>query len=86
MSSTIKEAKRYLENARALLSEKARKEDGYYQDTKYVKLAGNAAYAGVLLAIDAFVGKKSKGRKHVEWYKEQLSILDKKLLTSFVAA
>lgn len=86
MDNTIQEAKRYLENAKELLSEKARKEDGYYQDTKYVKLAGHAAYAGVLVAIDAFVGRKSKGRKHVDWYKEQLSALDKKLLTSFVAA
>ena len=68
------------------MSEKAGKEDGYYQDTKYVKLAGHAAYAGILVALDAYLGKKIKGRKHVDWYKEQLSVLDKKLLTSFVAA
>ena len=84
--NTILEAKRYLDNARELLSEKANKEDGYYQDTKYVKLAGHAAYAGVLVALDAYLGKKTKGRKHVDWYKEQLSGLDKKLLNSFVAA
>ena len=84
--NTILEAKRYLDNARELLSEKANKEDGYYQDTKYVKLAGHAAYAGVLVALDAYLGKKTKGRKHVDWYKEQLWGLDKKLLNSFVAA
>jgi hypothetical protein len=86
MHNKIQEAKRYLENARELLSEEAKKEGGYYQDTKYIKLAGHAAYSGVLVAIDAFVGKTSKGRKHVDWYKEQLSVLDKKLLTSFEAA
>jgi len=86
MSNTIQEAKRYLDNAKELLSEKAKKEDGYYQDTKYVKLAGHAAYAGILVALDSYLGKKSKGRKHVDWYKEQLAALDKKLLTSFVSA
>ena len=86
MNSTIQEARRYLDNAKEILSEKAQKEGGYYQDKKYVKLAGHAAYAGVLVALDAYLGKKSKGRKHVDWYKEQLSVLDKKLLTSFVAA
>jgi len=84
--NTILEARRYLDNARKILSEKANKEDGYYQDTKYVKLAGHAAYAGVLVALDTYLGKKSKGRKHLDWYKEQLLGLDKKLLTSFVSA
>ncbi|MFD2574658.1 DUF5618 family protein, partial [Spirosoma soli] len=28
--------------------------------------------------------KKNKGRKDVEWYKQQLAKLDKKLLNSFV--
>lgn len=84
MSSTVQEAKRYLDNARQILREKARKEDGYYQDSKYVKMAGHTAYAGVLVALDGLLGKKTKGRKDVEWYKQQLGKLDKKLLNSFV--
>lgn len=81
----IQEAKRYLTNAREILSEKGQKEDGLYQDIKYVKMAGHTAYTGVLVALDELLGKKTKGRKDVEWYKENLAKLDKKLLNSFVA-
>lgn len=82
----IQEAKRYLNNAREILSEKARKENGYYQDPKYVKMAGNTAYNGILVALDSILDDKSKGRKDVKWYKEKLAKMDKKLLDSFVAA
>jgi len=80
----IQEAKRYLANAREILSEKGQKEDGLYQDIKYVKMAGHTAYAGVLVALHELLGRKTKGRKDVEWYKQQLAKLDKKLLHSFV--
>jgi len=30
--STIQEARRYIDNAREILRDKAQKEDGYYQD------------------------------------------------------
>ncbi|MGA0556975.1 DUF5618 family protein [Larkinella sp. VNQ87] len=82
--NTVQEAKRYIDNAREILREKANKEDGYYQDTKYVKMAGHTAYAGVLVALDVLLGKKGKGRKDVDWYKQQLARIDKKLLHSFV--
>ena len=49
----IREAERYLQNARQLLSEKAEKDGDYYNDTKYVKMAGNTAWNGVLVALDA---------------------------------
>lgn len=84
--STIQEARRYVENARTLLREKANKEDGYYQDTKYVKMAGHTAYAGVLVALDELLGKKGKGRKDVDWYKQHLAKLDKRMLNAFVSA
>ncbi|QRR00389.1 DUF5618 family protein [Dyadobacter sandarakinus] len=80
---SIQEAKRYLANARTILSEQAGKEDDYYQDPKYVKLAGHAAYTGVLVALDFLFGEKKKGRKDVSWYREQLSGMDKKVLTNF---
>ncbi len=82
----IEEAKRYIENAREILSEKAQKRDGYYQDRKYVRIAGNTAYNGVLVALDGILGKKSKGRKDVSWYQEGLAKMDKKVLSSFVSA
>jgi hypothetical protein len=85
MNMPIQEAKRYLNNAKDILSEKAQKVDGYYQDTKYVKMAGHTAYAGVLVALDSYFGKKSIGRKDVDWYKQQIAVLDKKLLTRFVS-
>jgi hypothetical protein len=84
--NSILEARRYLDNARAILREKALKEDEYYQDEKYVKLAGHAAYAGVLVALDSLLGDKKKGRKEVSWYKEQLAAMDKRVLKHFISA
>lgn len=80
----ISEARRYLSNARTLLREKARKEDGYYQDAKYVRMAGHTAYGGVLLALDAVFGGKKKGRKNVEWYQQLLGENDRKALGAFL--
>jgi hypothetical protein len=85
MNPKIVEARRYLDNAREILTDKAQKEDGIYQDQKYVKMAGHTAYVGVLVALDSFLGKKGEGRKDVDWYKQQLSVLDKKLLGRFLA-
>ncbi len=79
----LQEAHRYLKNAKEILREKAHKEDGFYQDEKYVKMAGNTAYSGLLMALDGLFGVKKKGRKSVEWYKEELSKMDKKILTRF---
>ena len=84
--NSIQEAKRYMDNAREILREKAIKDDGYYQDSKYVKIAGHTAYTGILVALDDFLGKKTKGRKDVDWYKEHLSKLDKKVLNAFLTA
>ncbi|MCE6989244.1 DUF5618 family protein [Dyadobacter sp. CY323] len=82
----ITEAKRYLSNAKEILREKAIKEDGLYKDRKYVKMVGHTAYVGVLVALDSVFGDKKKGRKSVDWYKEELSIRDKKILGAFLAA
>ena len=79
----VDEARRYLDNARQILSEKANKEDGRYQDRKYVKLAGHAAYSAILIALDGLFGKKNKGRKNVDWYLNQLASLDRKALGRF---
>lgn len=83
--NTVTEAKRYLENARTILSENAHKENGYYQDRKYVRMAGNTAYSGVLVALDSILEDKKKGRKDVNWYKQHLAKMDKRLLDTFVS-
>lgn len=86
MDKTVNEARRYVNNAKELLREKAGKEDGVYQDRKYVRLAGHAAYLGVLVALDGLFDVKKGTRKSVEWYQEQLRKTDRKLLDSFNAA
>ena len=63
MSNIIEKARRYVDNVRELLRDKAHKEDGYYQDTKYVKIAGHTAYAGILVALDEFLEKKARAEK-----------------------
>lgn len=82
----IDEARRYLSNAKEILREKAIKEDGLYKDRKYVKMAGHTAYVGVLEALDVVFGNKKKGRKSVDWYKEELAGIDRKMLTLFSTA
>lgn len=85
MHPTIKEAHRYLANAKEILEEKAIRENGVYRDKKYVKLAGHAAYTGVLLALDQLMdpsGKqaKRKSRKSIDIYRSFLASYDRKML------
>ncbi|MFP5041681.1 DUF5618 family protein [Parasediminibacterium sp. JCM 36343] len=80
----ISEAKRYIANAKEILKEKAKKHDGNYTDPKYIKMAGHTAYAGVLVALDGAFGKKGKGRKDVDWYKERIAGKNKKLIYPFL--
>ncbi len=80
----IQEAHRYLDNAKEILRDKAQKEDSRYHDKKYVRMAGHTAYLAILVALDGLFGAKKKGRKKVEWYQEQLTKIDKKMLNSFL--
>ena len=59
----IREAERYLQNARQILSEKAGKDGDYYNDSKYVRMAGNTAWNGVLIALDAVLNVRSTMKK-----------------------
>jgi hypothetical protein len=59
LTHPIREAERYLQNARQILSDKAEKDGDYYNDSKYVKMAGNTAWSGVLLALDAVLNVRS---------------------------
>jgi hypothetical protein len=77
------EAIRYMENAKET-QQKAGKEDNYYLDKKYVRTACGIAYNGVIIALDTYLSlkgiKKTKGRKSIEYYQEQIGKIDKKIL------
>ena len=78
------EALRYLDNAEENLH-KAKREDKYYNDAKYVKIASGIAYNAVLMALDAIfiikgIHPKKKQRKSIEWYRDHLRKIDLKLL------
>jgi hypothetical protein len=75
----IREAERYLQNARQILSEKAKKDGNYYKDTKYVKLAGHAAWTGVLVALDAVLRIRENMKKgHRPDFKDYMMAMAKK--------
>jgi len=79
------EAIRFMNNAKECLT-KAKKEDSYYQDQKYVKMACGTAYSGVLVALDGFLilkgyhKPKGKERKSIEYYQCNIGKIDKKML------
>ena len=79
----IREAERYLENARQILSEKAGKDGDYYSDRKYVKIAGHTAWCGILVALDAALGMKKglKRGQRLEFrdYQEAIARVDRKM-------
>ncbi|QRR02725.1 DUF5618 family protein [Dyadobacter sandarakinus] len=83
----ISEARRHIANAKDFLSNNAKKQDGLYQDKKYVKIAGHTAYTGILLVLNALLGEKNKKTPNsVEWYQSELSRVDKTLLAKFTTA
>jgi hypothetical protein len=63
LKNPMKEAERYLQNARQILSEKGEKNGSFYQDKKYVKAAGNYAWNGVLVALDAVTDVRKNLKK-----------------------
>ncbi|MCK9499163.1 MAG: DUF5618 family protein [Bacteroidales bacterium] len=79
----IEEAKRYVANAKKLLKDNGKLDSptSTYQDSKYVKMAGNTLWNGCLIALDAAFPnvKKEKGRPSIQKYLEAVSIRDKKL-------
>jgi hypothetical protein len=77
------EAMRYIENAEEDLKLSGI-EDKFYKDVKYVQSACGIAYVGMIKALDYLFDikniPKKRGRKAIEYYKENLSKTDKKLL------
>ena len=86
----MKEALRYLENAKEILKT-APIEDNTYTDVKYVQEACATAYLAILKAIDEFLTKKGVNEKElpqsVDGYRDMLKkyaiVHDGKLLKEF---
>jgi hypothetical protein len=79
------DSQRYMQNAQDAV-QKARKEDRFYQDRKYVRAASGIAYSAVLVALDAWlrlrgiVPKSKKERTTIEYYRYHIAKIDRKLL------
>ncbi len=82
-SEYYEEAIRYMENAKETLK-KAGKEDDFYKDDKYVKTACGIAYNAVLKALDGYFITKEvkvpKRRKSIEFYRDNVARIDRKLM------
>ena len=80
----VEEARRYVENAKKLLVENGElnTETRLYQDPKYVRMAGDTLWKGVLLVLDAafHVREDRRTRVHIKDYQEAVGKRDKKLL------
>ena len=81
----IKEARRYVDNAREILAERGKLDDEcfQYEDEKYVRAAGNYLWLGVLMALDGVfhVRADRRTRVNIEAYQEAVSKRDLKLLS-----
>jgi hypothetical protein len=88
----MREALRYLQNAKEILK-KAPIEDGRYADVKYVQEASGTAYLAVLKVIDEHLIKRGLSKKElprsVDAYRKALqrylAVHDGKLLREFEA-
>ena len=90
VADPVSEAHRYVENAKVLLKEHGDLdyETQLYQDRKYVRMAGNTLWNGVLLILDAVFHVKKVGRMHPDVidYRDEVAKRDKKLLALFNTA
>jgi len=90
LTHPIREAERYLQNAKQILSEKAEKDGDYYNDSKYVKMAGNTAWNGVLVALDAVLpvreNLKKGQRPDFKEYQAAISKKDSKMTHPLLSA
>ena len=79
----VAEARRYVQNAKDLLVEKGKLdvETQLFKDRKYVRMAGNTLWNGVVLILDAVfhVKKTPKSRPHIGDYLKAVGARDLKL-------
>lgn len=87
VENPVIEARRYVENAKTLLREHGQlnEEVRIYEDRKYVKMAGNTLWNGVLLILESvFQLKKKKKRPDAVDYKDAIVKRDGKLLKLYL--
>ena len=79
----IEEARRYVENAKTLLINNGEldSETRIYEDRKYVKMAGQTLWCGVLYILDAVfqVRKDRRTRVDINAYRDAITKRDGKL-------
>ncbi len=82
MKDPIEEARRYLQNAKDILRDKAIKDGDFYTDSKYTRMAGNCMWNGCLIALKYALGLKAKRgqRLDIKDFQESASKRNKKLL------
>lgn len=89
IADPVAEAQRYVQNAKELLEGKADLDTDtqLYRDRKYVRMAGNTLWNGVLLIIDAVFGVRTHRRPHpdITDYKNEIAQRDHKLLNLVIA-
>ena len=85
VADPVTEARRYVENAKELLKKHGQLdyETQLYRDRKYVRMAGNTLWNGVLLILEeVFHVKMNKnGRPDIIDYKQAINVRDKKLMS-----
>jgi len=74
------ESMRYIDNANKMLSEKGKKEDGYYQDKKYIRMACHAAYLGAIESLRQLIHAPKSQRMDILIYRNYLTKENKKML------
>ena len=85
----VAEARRYVQNAKDILNEKGNlnTELQLYEDRKYVRMAGNILWSGVLLILDAVfhITENKKNRPNFVDYQKAVAPRDQKLLALILA-
>lgn len=80
-----KEIRRYLDNARELLSTKAKKQGNEYGDIKYVQMASGTAYNAALMIVDEYLKRKEGAKftkpRSIEEYRIRLRKHNKTFLS-----
>lgn len=80
----VSDARRYVQNAKEILHDKAdlNPETQYYRDKKYVRMAGNTLWNGVLLILDAVFHVRTDKRTRPDFsnYQKAVAQRDNKLL------
>lgn len=83
IKNPVEEARRYVDNAKTILSENGELDvdTRLYNNRKYVKMAGNTLWSGVLLILDAVfhVRKDRRTRVHIEDYQKAVNKRDGQL-------